>query len=97
MDHTCPRCKYTLPVRLTYAGKHIKASCAQCLSYIKFVPQATIPPYQESKNKIWCLTQDLDLIKESKDKLSIHDDLKGVHKNMAYHNLYLDIILTHFS
>ncbi len=86
-----------MPVKFTYAGPHIKCICGYCGFYIKFAHKLNIPPFQESKNKIWVLTKDLELINGLKIKLGIHDDLKGIDKNIAYHNLYSELIKTNFS
>lgn len=92
MDHPCPFCSYTLPVKYSYAGPHIKAECANCLRYIKFVGKSTIPSYIDSKNKIWAYTNDLDEINKLKIQVGIHDKLEGIHKDIAYHNLYCELI-----
>lgn len=93
----CYKCNHLLPPALTYSGKHVKASCMNCGCYIKFVPQTTIPSYVESKQKIWVITQDKELIEDIKSKMGVfHNELKGLYANVAYHNLYSQII-KHFS
>ncbi len=93
----CTRCASDLPNRYTYAGPHIKEVCSNCGFYIRFAPKQTIPSMKESKQHIWCVTNDLKLIEEIKTKMAVfHKDLKGMDANVAYHNLHVEI-LKHFS
>lgn len=96
MEHSCHRCNHSLPVRFSRSGKHVKASCGHCGFYIKFVPQGTIPNYQESRNKIWALTQNLAIINEAKLKIGIHDQLVGMDRDLQWHNCYTHIVKNNF-
>lgn len=85
-----------MPVKFNYSCPHIKAVCGWCGFYIKFVHAIVVPNFLESKNKIWAVTNDLKLIEEAKAKVGVHKDLKGIDKNIAYHNLYTYIIKNNF-
>lgn len=85
-----------MPVKFHYSGPHIKAVCGYCGFYIKFVHPTVVPNLLESKNKIWAATNDLKLIGDAKIKVGVHNDLKGINKNIAYHNLYTHIVKNNF-
>jgi len=81
-----------LPPIYGYAGPHIKEVCSGCGAYIRFAPKVTIPSFQESKQMIWAITQDVELISEKKKEMGVfHPNLKGVDANIAYNNLHVRI------
>lgn len=97
MELYCIKCDSTFPVRLSYAGPHIKATCGKCRAYIKFVHTSTIVNYKESRAKIWAATQDLKIINDAKVKVGVHENLTGMDKSIAFQNLYSYIIKEHFT
>lgn len=89
----CHKCDTKLPTKFSYSGPHIKEICGECNAYIKFANKVSVPPFQESKNRIWATTNNLALIEEEKTKMGVfHKDLKGIHANISYHNLYVNIL-----
>lgn len=96
MNHMCFRCDHTSPVKFSRSGKHVKASCAHCGFYIKFVPQGEIPKYVDTKSKIWALTKDLELIAKSKTEINFNEAAIGMDKDLNYFNLYSHIVKNNF-
>jgi hypothetical protein len=93
---SCHKCDTKLPEKYSFAGPHIKEICSACGAYIRFAPKVCIPSFIESKQKIWAVTNDVDLINNKKSEMGVfHKDLKGLYANVAYHNLYVEI-LKHF-
>lgn len=91
---TCHKCDTRIPNVYSFSGPHIKQKCANCGVYIRFAPAVTIPSYVDSKNKIWAITQDVDLINRTKKAMGVfHSDLKGKPRDVYYHNLYVQIIM----
>lgn len=94
----CTKCSTKLPEKYTYAGPHIKAICGSCGAYMKFASPTEVPPFIESKQKIWAITNDTALIEKEKQEMGVfHKDLKGKYANVAYHNLFVNILKKYFS
>jgi hypothetical protein len=94
----CHKCDSKLPHKYSYAGPHIKEVCGSCGAYFKFASKNTIPSFIESKQLIWAITTDIKLINETKVEMGVfHKDLKGMYANVAYHNLYVNIVKKYFS
>lgn len=94
LSPTCHKCDTRIPNLFSFSGPHIKQYCAHCNAYIKFAQKSAIPSYIESKNKIWTICQDQQVIDKLKNKMGVFNDkLKGKIKDVYYHNLYVHVVM----
>ncbi|GEM_PF-3220249 len=89
MQLTCQNCAVIDLPRLSYAGPHIKATCAHCGKYIQFLPKSKILDPKEVRQMIWAKTQDLKLIEEMKQKTQLfHENMSKEEQQIAYYRLF---------
>jgi len=89
----CTRCGSTGDPILSYAGPHIKATCNDCGSYIKFIDKSIIPDIKIIKQRIMVVANgDIEKIKKAKDELGIfYDGISGMAGKFSYWSLYLKL------
>lgn len=93
----CAKCDNTLPDKYIRNKPHIKAICSKCGFYHKFISATQIPNYKDSKALIFEITTDLKVIEEEKAKMPDFSQLTlELSKNIAYHNLYVNILKRFF-
>ena len=93
LKHNCTHCGAIDYVALQYAGPHIKALCAHCGKYIRFVDKSILPDPKELKMKIMVLAKsDINLIQEEKNKLAIfYNGISGMDAKIAYYRLFVAV------
>lgn len=85
----CERCQKDIEPILTVSGPHVKATCPDCLRYIKFINVMLVPSYVDSKLAIQEITGgDADLIKDGKAATWFMKNQDGIFKDIQYYNLF---------
>lgn len=94
LERDCPRCGNVSEPMLSLAGPHIKATCLECGSYLKFVGKAEIPDVPELKKRIFDLAkEDMGLILDQKSIITdFNPQPSGLKEQLAYWKLYLNFI-----
>lgn len=92
IKNACLKCGEISEARLEPSGPHIKQLCNGCGTYTKFIAIRDIPRPEAIKNKIWAITQDLEIINFEKGVIEFNPDEEGVNLSLEYWRLYLKII-----
>lgn len=89
IESQCHKCGVIGESILSWAGPHIKQSCASCGAYIKFYDKARIPDVREVKIQIWGLAaSDIELIDKIKSNIRFVENLSGLDAKLEYYKLY---------
>src|SRR5689334_21562163 len=85
----CHKCGVIGESIMSWAGPHIKQSCAECGAYQKFYDKAKIPDVREIKVKIFgVVNSNLEKIAEIKKDIGFVENLTGLDAKLQYYKLY---------
>lgn len=90
--HLCDTCQCNPLYTIDHTTPKIILTCTVCGGNIKFQRVLHITNYVISRKKIWAITQNLELIQSMKNKVAVKDKMWPLQRDIAYHNLYVNIV-----
>lgn len=90
IETACRKCGAVDEGRFEWASHNLKQICIACEAYQMHYPQSKFPSTKVIKNRIWEITNDLELIQHIKDEIGF-EELTGIHEQVMYWNLYLQL------
>jgi len=91
IPHNCVACGVTDEAKFLLSGPHVKQVCNHCGKYVKFVSKGFVPDHNETKLRIWAITQDTCYIDAAKELMGFVENTTGVERKLMYWRLYLKL------